>query len=355
MELFNSYTTGNVFYCDSTNVPSFAEPNARVFCVEMENFCGADCSSLGVDNGLILCSPQDSWNCNLCANDVPFWIPFETGDTFDFQFQQPMKGNFNCENGWLPTDLLSPTEAAFASFEIRTCCSDTPLEITEEMFSVIADKQFVGVYETTDYLGNVTEQPIQMIRFDLTAIATYLVAEGFDPCFYFLFNFSADDGCLPDVETFSSFVSEPFRMIPCSEGKTHMVESIYPQFDCFGAYYGTNFQLTGGNGRAFPYSNKIRVPSSFERTNFTITKETIGATLKTTSAQYCETWLMRTANVPEVYTKYLVNLLTGRDVYVDGVEYQIQGDIAKNNETGSQWFLEINFERCECDKSLTCE
>jgi hypothetical protein len=353
MELFNSYQTGQAVFCDATEEFVFPEPFARVLCFDLENFC-VGCDSLNVDNGFVLCDCGDSWNCNLCANDVPFWIPFELGDTYDFQFQQKNKMTVSCENGWLPTDLLSPTDFAFASFEIRTCCDDTPLEITEEMFSVIAPNHYVGTFETTDYSGNITATPVQQIRFDLGAIATYLAAENLDPCFYFLFTFSASNDCLPASETNSTFCSEPFRITPCSDGKkTQMVESVYPKLDCFGYYYGTNFQ--NGGTTPFQYSNKIRVPGSFERTNFTINKETIGSSLKTTSAQYCETWLMRTANLPERFTKNLVNVLTGRDVYVNGVEYQIQGDIAKNNDTGSQWFLEVSFERCECDKSLTCE
>jgi hypothetical protein len=356
MELFNSYVIGNSLFCDSTTAPTFPDPNSRVLCTELENFCAVGCGSLGVDNGLILCSTLDSWNCNLCANDVPFWIPFETGDTFDFQFQQPNKLPVGCENGWLPSDLLSPTNYAFATFEIRSCCSDTPLEVTEEIFAAIAPEHYVGFFNSTDYSGIVTQQSIHQIRFDLNAIATYLVGEGLEPCFYFKFTFTGSRECLGESEIEQTFYSEPFKMIPCSDGeKSQLVESIYPRTDCFGSYYGTNFEPGMGGSQPFQYSNRIRVPGSFERTNFSITKETIGATLRTTAAQYCETWLMRTANVPEVYTKYLVNLLTGRDVYVNGTEYQIQGDIAKNNETGSQWFLEINFERCECDKPLTCE
>lgn len=354
MELFDSYQFSNLVWCDQTGLCEYPDPNARILCLELNNTCGKDCTRLILENGLILCDCGDSWNCNLCANDVPFWIPFEVGDTFDFQFQQPDELPVGCENGWLPTDLLEPFNTSFATFEIRGCCDDLPLEITNEMFGIIAPNHYVGAYTSTDYLGNVSNNPIQMIRFNLAAIETYMIGAGLDPCFYFLFNFTGTRECLPGAETQSEFCSEPFKMIPCSPGqKTHMVESIYPKNDCFGTYYGTNF--TVANGTPFQYSNKIRIPSSFERTNFNITKETIGATLKTTSAQYCETWLMRTANVPETYTRYLVNLFTGRDVFVDGTEYQIQGDIAKNNETGSQWFLEINFERCECDKSLTCE
>jgi hypothetical protein len=39
---------------------------------------------------------------------------------------------------------------------------------------------------------------------------------------------------------------------------------------------------------------------------------------------------------------------------VNGTEYQVQGDINKNNENGSQWYLEVNFEKIDCNKSLSC-
>lgn len=356
MELFDSYNLPNgVIFCDQTTACEYPDPNSRLLCTEVRNACGKSCSPLIADNGLVLCNCGDSWNCNLCLNDVPFWIPFEPGDTFDFQFQQPDEVvGVECENGWLPTDLLVPGTTAFATFEIRSCCNDEALEITEEMFGIIAPNHYVGQYTSTDYSGNQRTNPIQMIRFNLAAIQTYMVGAGLDPCFYFLFTFTATRQCLGVTETTSEFCSEPFKMVPCSNGeKTQLVESVFPRLDCFSFYYGTNF--TSGNGTPFQYSNKIRVPGSFERTNFTITKETIGATLKTTAAQYCETWLLRTSNLPETFVKYLVNQLSGRNVFVNGIEYQTQGEIAKNNDTGSQWFLEITFERCECDQSLSCE
>jgi hypothetical protein len=355
MELFDSYRVANVINCDVTEPCEYPDPNARILCVDIRNTCGQDCTKLILENGLILCDCGDSWNCKLCLNDVPFWVPFETGDTIDFQFQQPDEiVGVECENGWLPTDLLVPGVTSFATFEIRSCCDDQALEITEEMFGVIAPNHYVGNYTSIDYAGNQSTNPIQLIRFNLAAIQTYMVGAGLDPCFYFLFTFTATRQCLGVTEATTEFCSEPFKMVPCSDGeKTQLVESVYPRTDCFGFYYGTNF--TSGNGTPFAYSNKIRVPGSFERTNFTITKETIGATLRTTAAQYCETWLLRTSHLPETFVKYLVNVFTGRDVFVNGTEYQIQGEISKNNEIGSQWFLETTFERCECDKSLTCE
>lgn len=353
MELFDSYQYQNVVWCDQTKSWEYPDPLSRMLCLELKNQCGRDCTRLILDNGFVLCNCNDSWNCKLCLNDIPFYIPFELGDTFDFQFQQPDElFNIDCMNGWLPSSLLGPSNTAFATFEIRSCCDDQVLNIDSELFELIAPNHYVGNYTITDYVGTTTVYPIQLIRFNLAAISAAMIAQNLDPCFYLLFTFTGTRACLPMAEQQGTFCSEPFRAVPC-DGKTHMFESVYPKFDCLGAYYGTDFMA--GNGTPFAYLNKIRVPSSFERTNFTITKETITATLKTTSAQYCETWLMRTLHLPETFVKYLVNVFTGRDVYVDGVEYQIQGDIAKNNETGSQWFLETEFQRCECDKSLTCE
>lgn len=359
MILFNSYQTDREIYCDNTTEEVFPEPNSRVLCHELDNFC-YDCNSAPINNGFLLCSPQDSWNCNLCGNDRPFWIPFIEGDFFDFQFQQPNRLPVSCENGWLPTDLLSPTEQSFASFEIRTCCENIKLEITEEMFEVIAHDQFVGKYTVTDYSGNDNTYDIQQIRFNLGAIATYLQAEGLETCFYFVFNFPADNVCQPEAEGLTTFYSEPFKFVSCDdESKTVYIESIYPQFDCFKYYYGANFEFAAGNGNLFNYRNRIRIPGYFERTNFNITKEIINSKLVTTASQYCDNWEIRTFNLPEKFVKYLVNLLTGKNIYINGFspdyEYQFQGEIQKNNDIGSQWYLQLKFERCECNKSLSCE
>lgn len=353
MTLFESYMNGSVVWCDQTEIETFPEPSSRIRCTQINNQCGIDCSDLIIENGLVLCNLDQSWNCNLCGNDIPFWIPFELGDTIDFQFQQiDYFGTPFCEHGWLPTDLLSPTNTAFASFEIRSCCDSAPLGVNEFIFNEIVAEHYVGSYNIIDYSGNTITNSIQQIRFNLSKISEYMVLQNLDPCFYIVFNFIGTYECLPNTDTINTFYSEPFKALACRD-KTHLVESTYPSLDCFDFYYGSNFNT--GRGVPFQYSNKIRIPSWFENTNFTITKESIGATLKTTASQYCETWAMRTAQLPYKFIKYLVNLFSGKNVYVDGIEYQIQGDISKNNDIGSQWLLEASFERCECSKSLSCE
>jgi len=354
MELFDSYTYINTIFCDATTICYPPDPISRVFCHDITTTCGV-CGGLIVTNGIVLCNCDDSWNCNLCSNDLPFWIPFQQGDTFDFQFQQPYEiGQSGCEHGWLPANLLSPSNTAFATFAIKTCCDDTELELDMDMFDAVAYLNYVGTYNQTDYSGNQSVTPIQIIRFNLDAIRQYLEAEGLETCFYFEFTFTTTRQCLGITESTISFCSEPFKELPCTnKNNTVVVESVYPKSDCFDIYYGNNFNL--GIGIPFEYSNKVRVPGFFEQTNFSITKEVISTSLKTTMSQYCENWQLRTTHLPKSFVKYLVNVFSGKDVYVDGKIYQVQGEINRNNETGSQWYLEVAFENCECNKSLTCQ
>jgi hypothetical protein len=332
MELFDSYSKDNAVYCDVTGICYFDEPNARIFCHEVSNLCGF-CGDLIVANGLVLCDCGDSWNCNLCGNDLPFWIPYQEGDYIDFQFQQPDEvTGVECMNSWLPANLLSPTNTAFATFEILTCCDDTPLELTEIMFDIVAPNRYVGDYINTNYSGTETSSSIQMIRFNLDVIRQYLEAAGLETCFYFNFTFTNSRFCLGVSESSVSFCSEPFKYDYCGDA-TVVIESDYPKKDCFDMYYGSNFSGLGG----FQYSNKIRVPGFFEQASFNITKETINTSLKTTMSQKSEIWQLRTTHLPQSFVKNLVNILSGKNVYVNGVEYQVQGDINRNNETGLQW------------------
>jgi hypothetical protein len=360
-ELFNSYQTGNAIFCDITPECIFPEPNSRVLCSDLKILCGGsdDCSFAIVNNGLILCDCSDSWNCNLCANDSAFWIPFESGDSFDFQFQQPYQIKDNSKFfGWTYPGLQSPLDEGFCSFEIYSCCNDEPIRVSnEETFDSLFLDAYVGTYSTSDYSGAESTNSIQQIRFDLDAIANLVLQQTGDNCFYFKFCFATSAVPLPyafNRDQVVCFCSEPFKAIPCSNGKKSiLVESLYPSKDCFGLYYGTNYSAYWG--APFQYSNAIRVPGSFEQDNFDLQKQVVNTSLKTTASQICENWTLRSNHAPQRFVKLLVTIFAGRDVYIGGKEYQVQGEISKNNEIGSHWFIEAKAERCNCSQSLNCK
>ena len=360
--VFDSYQLGDVVYCDISEINECPAPNSRLLCDLLTVNCGTvgDCSRLIVGDGLVLCDCGESVNCNLCGNDQPFWNPVEFGDTYTFQFQQPITATFGLNNGWTSSQTLSTLDG-FAYFEIRTCCDDQLVDFDPELFDIFVLNKYVGRFETYAYNGTTIQNDIQQIEFDLSAIAAYMITVmNVEPCFYFKFCFSKIDTTInnafndPRANSFECFCSEPFKYQTCDNDKRSvLIESFYSSTDCFGMYYGNDFSQTFG-GSSFVYSNQIRVPAYFENDSFSITKSIIETSRKTTSTQICESWTMKTFPLPQPFAKKLINIIAGADVFIDGREYNFQGEISKNNETGSRWWADIKFEHCDCSKNLTC-
>jgi hypothetical protein len=360
-DLFDSYVspfTDAIAFCDLTSLTCEIDPQTRLLCADISTLCGSeDCSTLIVNNGIGLCDCGDTWNAECCGNDTPFFIPFQSGDQFDFQFQQPLIVTGGVSSGWSSDGTLDTRNSA-AYFEIRSCCTDTLVSVDESSWSDVVQSWYVGKYETTNLDGTITKTPIQMIRFNFEAIANLMKALNLEPCFYFKFCFSKTSGKIQNPlnpANIDCFCSEPFKLEPCLSGEKRSVlmSSLYSSTDCFGMYYGNQFVNTLG-GSPFVYSNQIRVPAVFEQTNFQITKNIISSSRKTTSTEVCETWVLRSFPLPLRFMKLLVSVIAGRDVFIDSKEYNFQGEVSKNNEIGTRWFTEINFEYCECSKNLTC-
>lgn len=357
--IFNSYQLGNVVYCDITEFDTCPNPNSRLLCDELIVNCGTllDCSRLIVGDGMVLCDCGESVNCNLCGNDTPFWNIFNFGDKYTFQFQQnnPLQGT---NDGWTTPSSFATIEG-MASFEVRTCCDDEIVPIDPQLFESVVSNQFIGEFETFEYNGTSTETDIQQIEFDLSFISDYIISVlNKEPCFYFKFCFTKVNDTINDVYTddakIDCFCSEPFKLEVCeNEKRSVMISSVYSSTDCFGMYYGNNWSNVQG-GTPFVYSNELRIPSYFENDSFSITKSIIESSRKTTGTQICESWTMKTFPLPQPFAKKLINIIAGADVMIDGREYNFQGEIAKNNETGTRWWADIKFEHCDCSKNLTC-
>jgi hypothetical protein len=352
MELFDNYQDSKGYFCDITPETNYLDPIARLICGEWGIGIGTfGCPDLYLYNGLWSCNDQLLWNCSLCGNDQPFWIPFTDGDTFDFQFQQ-LYTDITCDHAFYPENLITGGQTSAVSYEIHLCCDDTIFEVTEAMHQSIVQQQYVGSYITNDLSNTTIYNPIQMVRINLEAIKDYLMLADIEPCFYILFRFPKDNDCLPSGSTLDIY-TEPFKYRKCDVFPyIYNIESKYTYKDCYGSYYGNLF--SEGIGIPFVYSNRVRVPGSFEQQSFSISKEKIETSLKTTSSQICENWLLRTTHLPKGFAKFVVAILGGKDVLIDGTEYQVEGELARNNETGNQFYLEIPAQNCDCNKSLSC-
>jgi hypothetical protein len=357
--LFDSYinpTNPAQIFCDLSQICESPEANTRLLCGEINVFCGSneDCSRTIVNNGLILCECSDTWNNDLCGNDLPFCYQFRDGDVYTFQFQQPNISS--ATDGWASDGTLISTDP-FAYFEIYKCCDDELILVDQTLFDEIVLNQFVGSFELPNFSGVLFENQIQQIQFDLGAIADYLISLGDEPCFYFKFCFSKTSSPIPypiNYDNVDCFCSENFRLENCVEkNQSVLISSIYTSTDCFGQYYGNNWG-PASNGTPFVFSNQIRVPCSFEMNNFTITKNIIESSRKTTGSELCESWMLKTYPLPLRFARLLASISAGADVYINNREYQFQGELSKNNDIGSRWWAEMQFEHCECSKNLTC-
>ena len=49
------------------------------------------------------------------------------------------------------------------------------------------------------------------------------------------------------------------------------------------------------------------------------------------------------------------DIFAGQTVYLNDTEFIVDGDINKNNDIGSQWFLEVDMRQVDCSKTFSCD
>ena len=312
--------------------------------------CGSDdCNVPVVNNGLYLCDCSDSWNCNLCANDLPFFNLVNLEDKIYFQFQQidnvngqiPGVGNFTA--GW---------DSGFARAEIYDCCND---QLLTSLITSVAEGHVVGLIEEFDLQGNPIYTNYQALCLDVQEI-NELFPDPFDlagNCFYIKFFFINN----PELGTEDEICSEPFRINPCQNKiQTTLIKGVYPKSarDCFGYYYGGPL-LGSFIGIPFDWSSEYRVRGVLEKTGIEINKDTVTRRLRAVNSEQCELYRFATFGVPEVVAGIIANLFGAQEVYLNNKLLQLNAAIEKNNEIGNQWFIETEFKRCDCFRDFGCD
>ncbi|MFM9143698.1 MAG: hypothetical protein ACKOPP_06850, partial [Bacteroidota bacterium] len=304
------------------------------------------CGLAVVNGGLIICDPSNSWNCNLCPNDLPYSNIVRISDDLFFQFQQIDNSNGQNPNGVFSYGWgYNGYPNTFVSGYIRDCCTGNIIEkspgVNLEVMDVVGNVDFVGVYGTTNYQGVESWTNIQQISINMGNLVPYLQAAGTD-CFYIEYIFDQQGSKY-------SIFTEGFTLEHCQD--TVLVEGDFTSIDCFDQYYGDN--VVGiGNWSNFQY--QYRIKGVLEMQSLSISKEFVGNLQRTVSSQTSESYLLKTDRLPLQIVKMLGNLLSAPIVKVDGYEYIVDGDLTKNNDIGNQWFLEVPLKRINCSKTFGC-
>lgn len=363
-----NYLSNSRLYCTIDSSCSMVDAGDRIICNQMilEDCAGRSCSNAVVDNGLLACDCDSNWNCGLCGNDQPYFMPVVPGDDLFFQFQQidtlngVSKNTWTGEYGWMNNGNADAPTESFITGSIYDCCSnepllnpDTGLPIQITTIAAINPKTsdqnaYVGLYYTTDHKGVRTFHNIQGIQVNTELLKIFLDAlapENNNGCFYFKFCFypgRPEEYCL---------CTQPYKFVKCENNNTITVQGSYSKLDCNGYFYG----MPGiANGGVFNYVGWMRIPASFESLNFEIGKEKVGVWNRTVSSESSEVWLLRSKALPFQVAKLYANYLAAETIYINEEEFQFEGEIAKNNEIGLRWWIDGKFTRIICKKSFSC-
>lgn len=341
------YESGNKVFCSFTEEDcEYLTNDSFIRCGEIRvlDCSRGDCSITVVNNGLLLCDCGDSWNCNLCGNDLPYWNRVEQGDTIYFQFQQP--DLLNSENP--ETEMTWGWDSGLVTAQIFDCCSNEPL--TEEGITTFADGYFAGKYELFDYLGEASYYPIQQIALNVNDINALFPDFDAENCFYFKFRFYKDY----DGAEYDEVCTEPYKFNPCPEKKrSFLLEGEYDLKDCFGFYYGLPVVSVGTE--PFNYVNQYRLIGSIEWVGTEYEKEYGFRKNEAVNSEDCDTYSLRANRVPEAVAKIASNIFASKQVFVNGKSYQIASELSKNNEIGNQWFIDIKLKDCNCYNDFSCK
>ena len=348
MGYYQSFQFGNLIACDQTQVICTpTDSYDRIISKELKVLsCGAGgCADLVINDGTILCDLNTSWNCNLCGNDLPYRIPIGYNDYFQMQFQQPDPFNGLSFNHIYGIFGWGTVLDAF----VKDCCTDEYIldgsgNPKSAQNYISGNYTLIGEYITTDWNGTQNLTNIQQFQFSSNAIFNDLAAQFQSECFYMEFRFYDTNG------GYTTFYTEPYQFVGCKD--TLYISGMYDLIDCYGYYHGMNFRYYPNISLPFIFNNARRFPASLERVGFSIEKEFVGNTFKTTSSSVTERFLLRTDRLPEKMAIYLVNLLASESVMIDGIEYVCDGEVNKNNEIGSQWFIEATLRKRDCNKKF---
>lgn len=358
MAYYTSYKDNQgIIYCDQSPVNcvgSTIDISHRTICntFNMVSSCGL----IGPNAGsMLLLDPNNGWNCNLCANDLPYNTPVSVNDDLYFQFQEI--DNINGQN---PNQVgICGWGNGLCDVYAKDCCTNAYLEepgnpgFPMPLWAYSSD-YFVGVFNVPDYKGNPFYKNIQGIKIPLDVLYTDFKAQfPNSDCFYLEFIFNRGTLATPIN---ISYYTNPYQFTNnCLS--TLVLQSTFTSTDCNGHYYGNQIIDFSGQtvGTVFPHNNYIRIPAIVERTGFSISKEYVGVYPKVTSSQLQYNYQMNSYRIPEQVAVYISNLLTGQYVYANGIEFLIDGEINKNNETGSQWFIEANMRQIDCSKTFSCD
>jgi hypothetical protein len=255
-----------------------------------------DCGELLPD---FLPDDTDRWNCNLCGSDKTFRAPYVKGDIIPFQTQ--FGDSFNA-NPQAPTagfkTVFNPTNNY-----VRVALIDGNGNIITDDLNEFSTSFWVGFHPSVGSLQTFF-------------VDTSMLPDGVD-CFRLRVTYLKKNEFGATVLDRVIF-SEEYKEVGVCEN-TVLIESIYPNTDCNGNFYGLPTASVGQNIQ--PYYNSMRIFGEVEFLGETeATEENDRGTV--TQRTITRNYRVSSLSVPPYFIKRLSQAIRGQSPNVDGQTYK---------------------------------
>jgi hypothetical protein len=242
---------------------------------------------------------SESWNCNLCGSDLPFFTPYVSGDIIPFQTR--FVDEYNQPSSILTSGFRTSLGGSyFVMVEVIDCCDN----IITKNIDDFCDEWYVGHSDETG------------------SVQTFFVNTGLISvdCFKLRITFRKIDPTSGLPVDDRIIFTEYYKEIPaCGFTESVLIESTYSQFDCDGLFYG-QLRNTFGVGNS-PYYNSIRL---FGNVEFIGDSESVTENDRNVviSKQITKNYKIISGVYPPYYVQKLAQTVRGFNVSVDGNVYQ---------------------------------
>lgn len=264
---------------------------------------------------------SDTWNCNLCGADMPFFIPFLRGDIIPLQTNFADNFNTDPEN---PTYGIRSTGAAdwYVMIELQDSTGST----ISSQVDTFADVHYVAYSQKWG------------------AVQTWFVNTGYFPttlkCWRLKITYYYYDQISASKQIERVLYSEYYKEFT-NCGPTIVIESTYEGADCYGNIYDT-FAETTGVGGINPYYNSIRIEGEIEFTgndeNADITTDYGKVLRRTITSNY----RINSGIVAPFFARMLDRVVRGSVVTINGEQYK-NFTFEKNNDASRMWVVDLQF------------
>jgi hypothetical protein len=274
-----------------------------------------------------LLNESDSWNCNLCGADKPFFMPFQRGDIIPFQTNFADTFNTNPEvinygfkdslsADWYVMIELQDENGAILSSFIDTFCSEYN----------VAFSDLYGSVQT--WFLNTALFPISLTCFRLKVT-------------YYTFN---QVTLLKEIERV--IFTEYYRKIIDCE-KYIGISSIYDTIDCYGNIYSQFENYLGTSNSTYYNFVRIEGEVEFMGNNENIEVETDrGIILR---KEIISEYQVKGGIIAPYFARLIDSAIRGKNVTISGISYDTFS-FGKNNDSSREWLVFLTMQNsCTID------